>query len=114
METLTRAVSVQSLFYFLFLSFPAAAAVVITPALPWIGSEYGLLSGQVQWIMSLYLIGYMAGQLLYGRIAERTGLKKAVYLSFAVALIGSAIGYNAASFEILCFARFVQGLGASA
>lgn len=114
MENLTRAVSVQSLFYFLFLSFPAAAAVAITPALPWIASEFGLLSGQAQWLMSLYLIGYMAGQLIYGRVAERTGQKNAVYLGLAVALIGSAIAYSAASFEILCFARFVQGLGAAA
>lgn len=114
MENSIRVGSVQSLFYFLFLSFPAAAAVIITPSLPWIGSEYALLSGQVQWIMSLYLIGYMAGQLLYGRIAERTGQKNAVYLSLAIALIGSAIAYSAGSFEILCFARVVQGLGASA
>lgn len=53
----------------IYASFASFGAVLPTPALPDIASYFKLSHG-VEWVMSIYLIGYALGQLLYGPIAK--------------------------------------------
>lgn len=56
-----------------YISIASAFAVIINPALPDIAREFDLLSGVVEWLVSIFLLGYVLGQIIYGPIAKRYG-----------------------------------------
>jgi DHA1 family bicyclomycin/chloramphenicol resistance-like MFS transporter len=49
------------------------SAAMITPALPHIQSFFYLSKGAVEWVVSIFLLGYVIGQLIYAPIANRYG-----------------------------------------
>lgn len=49
------------------------SATIITPALPQIENTYSLNYGDVQWVVSIFLMGYVVGQLIYAPLANRFG-----------------------------------------
>ncbi|MDE4990554.1 MFS transporter, partial [Francisella tularensis subsp. holarctica] len=49
-----------------YISIASAYAVIINPALPNIATEVGLSSGTVEWLESIFLLGYVLGHILYG------------------------------------------------
>lgn len=56
-----------------YISIASASAVIINPALPNIATELGLSSGTVEWLVSIFLLGYVLGQIIYGPIAKKYG-----------------------------------------
>lgn len=69
---------------------------------------------EVALVVTMYVLGMGAGQLIWGPIADRFGRVPALQAGialYAVAAIGSAL---APSFEVLLVARVVWGLGAAA
>ena len=56
-----------------YISIASASAVIINPALPDIAREFDLSSGAVEWLVSIFLLGYVLGQIIYGPIAKRYG-----------------------------------------
>ena len=49
-----------------YISIASASAVIINPALPHIATQLNLASGQVEWLVSIFLVGYVIGQIIYG------------------------------------------------
>ncbi len=94
-------------------AFASMVAVLFTPALPELTEALHLVPAQSQWAMSIYLIGFAVGPLLYGPLGNRLGRKKAVLFGIGLAIVGSFVTSITSSFEMLCFGRFLQGLGAS-
>lgn len=45
-------------------SIASASAVIINPALPDIAREFDLSSGVVEWLVSIFLLGYVLGQII--------------------------------------------------
>ncbi len=98
-------------------SFASMGAVIFTPALPEIADYFRISEGQSQLTMTLFLVGYAIGQLIYGPLANRFGRKKAFYIGIAVATIGSIVSILSEplhSFYALILGRMLEALGSSA
>ena len=108
---------VKSLPFFtlmLLISFAAVNAVLFTPALPNITEFLGISKSQAQLTISLFLMGYAFGQLVYGPIANRYGRKPALYGGIITQIFSSflcVIAGKMQSYEGLVIARLLLALG---
>ena len=108
---------VKSLPFFtlmLLISFAAVNAVLFTPALPNITEFLGISKSQAQLTISLFLVGYAFGQLVYGPIANRYGRKPALYGGIITQIFSSflcVIAGKMQSYEGLVIARLLLALG---
>ena len=101
---------------FLMISFGSVTAVLFTPALPEIQGYFHISEGQAQLSVTLFLVGYALGQLLYGPLANRFGRKIALYCGITLEIVASlfcAIAKPTDAFWLLVLARFIMALGAS-
>jgi MFS transporter, DHA1 family, multidrug resistance protein len=90
------------------------AAHMVVPALPLIGRELDAGPYLVQMIVSVYVAGLAAGQLVYGPLAERFGERPVLLAGLTLFITASAGVAYARSIELLIAMRFVQSLGAAA
>lgn len=100
----------------LLISFGSISAVLFTPGLPAMAHFFGINNGEAQLTITLYLIGYALGQLLYGPIANRFGRKAALLMGISLQIIASMICIIAPftqSFALLVLGRLLMALGAS-
>src|SRR5262245_25873872 len=73
------------------ISLPAAATVFISPALPAMGEFFRIAGGTVQQLMTIFIVGFAASQLIYSPLANRFGRKLTIYVGLAVYLVSSVI-----------------------
>jgi MFS family permease len=100
-----------------YISVASLSAAIITPGLPAIQSYFSVSHGALAWVVTIFLIGYMAGQLIYGPLANRFGKLTALRSGLILNLIGIVICLFAAplhSFHLLLVGRIVTALGAAA
>ena len=64
------------------------SAAIITPALPQIQKTFSLSHGAVGWVISIFLFGYVIGQLIYGPLANRYGRLKALRIGMLINILG--------------------------
>lgn len=83
------------------------------PSLPDIGRFFGVSPAWVQLTLSAYLIGFAAGQLVYGPISDRHGRRPALFAAVAIFCVASLICTFAPSIESLIAARALQSFGAA-
>ncbi|BCJ36083.1 putative metabolite transport protein CsbC [Actinocatenispora thailandica] len=83
---------------------------VISGALLYITPDFRLTAAQQGSVVSVLLLGAMAGALLAGRVADRIGRRATFGLEGAVFIVGTAIAVFAADFPMLLVARLVLGL----
>jgi DHA1 family bicyclomycin/chloramphenicol resistance-like MFS transporter len=98
-------------------SFASVAAVLFTPGLPALQQQFHLNTTQIQSTVSLFLLGYTIGPLIYGPLANRHGRKNMLYCGITIAFIASlfcALSSYLASFKLFLLARFISAIGASA
>ncbi len=98
------------------ISFGSIGAILFTPGLPAITHFFHVSNSAAQWTVTIFLIGYALGQLVYGPITNRFGRKKALYIGISISILGyllSALSAPAHSFNLLLIARFISALGAS-
>ncbi|KTD47642.1 MFS transporter [Legionella quateirensis] len=99
-----------------YISIASFSATIITPALPDIQRQFGLLQGQVEWMVSAFLVGYVIGQLIYGPLANRFGRILALRTGLAINILGiilCLLGLNHHSFIVLLIGRWISALGAA-
>lgn len=92
------------------------SAAIITPALPNIAAAFHLQLNETSWVVSLFLVGYVIGQLIYGPLAKRFGALKALRAGLVLNLIGVLICLCAVatpSYGLLLFGRLLTALGAA-
>lgn len=83
---------------------------VMLPALPQIRDEFGLADpNAMQLVVTAYVVGFAAGQLLHGPLSDRFGRKPVLVAGLAVYALAAAACLVAGSFAILLAARVVQG-----
>lgn len=70
-------------------AFAVMGAIILTPDLPKITSFFHISTGTSQLSVSIFLLGYAGGQLIYGPLANRYGRKPALYIGIVVATVGS-------------------------
>jgi len=92
----------------------ALAVDSMLPALGQIGAGLGLdAANQRQWIVTAYLLGFGAAQILYGTLADRFGRKPVLVAALAIYIAASLAAALSRSFELMMLARIVQGIGAA-
>jgi DHA1 family bicyclomycin/chloramphenicol resistance-like MFS transporter len=88
---------------------------MMLPALPNIGGALHIDAGnRLQAVLSTFLIGFGAGQLVMGTLSDRFGRRPVLLGGIAVYCIAGALAVAAPSFETLLLARMLQGFGTSA
>ncbi|WED41869.1 MFS transporter [Legionella cardiaca] len=99
-----------------YISIASFSAAIITPGLPQIQMQFGLQAGEVEWIVSAFLLGYVIGQLVYGPVANRWGRLFALRLGLGINLIGLLVcflGLAVSGFWLIVLGRLISALGAA-
>jgi DHA1 family bicyclomycin/chloramphenicol resistance-like MFS transporter len=87
---------------------------IMLPALPQIGEALGVSNvNDRQQVVIAYVLGFAAGQIVYGPLSDRWGRKPVLLTGFALFIAGSAAALMAPTFDTLLLARVLQGIGAA-
>lgn len=86
---------------------------MLNVALPTIRADLGLSTGELQWVMSAYVLGYGGFMLLGGRAADLLGRRRMFLVPLVVFLLFSGLGGLATGGWMLVTARFVTGVAAA-
>jgi len=81
------------------------------PSLPDISHSLQVPIAQVQLTISSYLVGFAAGQIIYGPLSDRLGRKPVLLVAIFIYGLGSVLCATTRSIDALIAARFVQALG---
>jgi len=104
-------------FIFLMAALMAANALAIDamlPALPAIGRSLDVsFDNQRQLVVTVFLIGAGAGQLIYGPVSDRLGRKPVLITGLCLYIIFAVLAGLAGSFPLLLVARTLQGVAAA-
>jgi MFS family permease len=82
-------------------------------ALPSIGTELGLSTTSLQWIVNGYVLGYGGLLLLGGRTADLLGRRKIFLIALGVFAVASLVGGLVDNSTLLITTRFIKGLAAA-
>nr|WP_236262147.1 MFS transporter [Conexibacter woesei] len=82
-------------------------------ALPSIGADLGLSTGDLQWVVSGYVLGYGGLLLLGGRTADILGRRSVFLAAVAVFAVASLLGGIASDGGVLIATRFIKGVAAA-
>ncbi len=96
------------------MSFASVNAVLFTPGLPDIAHFFSISDEVAQYTVSLFLIGYAIGQLIYGPLAKRFGAKNALYMGIGLQIVASifcALSGVFNNYLTLMISRFLVALG---
>jgi len=89
------------------------AVDMYVPSFPEISQLLGAPAATVQLTLSLYMVSYAAGQVIYGPLSDRYGRKPVLRAALMIYCVG-AIGCTLApDIELLLAARMLQALGSS-
>jgi MFS transporter, DHA1 family, multidrug resistance protein len=83
------------------------------PSLPDIARQLDASTAQVQLTISSYLIGFAAGQIMYGPLSDRHGRKPVLLAAIALYCAASLVCALSTSIHMLIAARALQALGGS-
>jgi DHA1 family bicyclomycin/chloramphenicol resistance-like MFS transporter len=93
----------------------ALAIDIMLPALPYMGEALGISNeNERQLVVSAYMIGFGAAQLIFGPVTDRFGRRAPLFFGIALYVVCAFAATFAPTFGILLALRFTQGLGAAA
>lgn len=84
------------------------------PALPALVKAFNTSSSDVQLTLSIYLVGFAIGQLIYGPLSDRFGRKPILQAGLVLFAISSVVATFVVSIEGLIITRLFQALGGCA
>ena len=97
-------------------SFASVCAVLYTPALPDLAKFLDISNSEVQKSLSIFLVGYAFGNLIWGPVANRYGRKGATFIGIVLAIFGSFMTLAIKLYPyawLLNTGRLITALGAS-
>jgi MFS transporter, DHA1 family, multidrug resistance protein len=80
-------------------------------SVPSMAEAFGATVSQVQLTLSVYMVGFAAGQLVYGPITDGFGRRPALLGGLVIYVAASIVAAMALTIEVLIAARFFQALG---
>ena len=99
----------------LMMALNALAIDSMLPALPDIGDALGVTDDNSrQWVITAYLLGFGAMQIVYGPLSDRFGRKPVLMIGVGIYVVFSLVAALATTFDMLILARVGQGLGSAA
>lgn len=90
------------------------ATSVYLPSMPAIGAAMSASPAMVQVTLTVFLIVFASGQILFGPLSDRFGRRPIMLAGFAIYVAASLACALAAGFGLLVLARAAQALGACA
>jgi DHA1 family bicyclomycin/chloramphenicol resistance-like MFS transporter len=90
----------------------AFATDMSLPALPTLTRAFAASPETAQLTLSLFILGYAGGQLVYGPLSDRFGRRPLLLCGLAIYTVSGFACAFAAGIGVLVAARLVQGLGA--
>jgi len=85
---------------------------VLSPALAALGLEFGIATGDLSWVFTLYLLMNVVSIAIMSTLADRYGRKPIYLLCIVIFLAGSALAIVAQEYNVFLIARAIQALGA--
>jgi len=82
------------------------------PALPTMARNFNATPDRVQLTLSLFMVGYAAGQLFCGPLSDRFGRRRMLLTGLAIYTLAGFACAASPRLEVLVTARLVQGFGA--
>jgi DHA1 family bicyclomycin/chloramphenicol resistance-like MFS transporter len=82
------------------------------PSLPGIARHFGTNAAAAQATLSVFLLGFAGGQIVYGPLSDRYGRRPVLVAGIAIYLAATMACVIAESIDALIGARFFQALGA--
>ena len=96
------------------MSLVALSIDAMLPAFPEMARDLSVGgANDIQLVISVLFVGMSIGQLLYGPLSDTIGRKPAMYLGFALFIVGSLLCMVAQDFSVMLAGRFLQGFGAA-
>ncbi|MHB2167292.1 multidrug effflux MFS transporter [Alsobacter sp. R-9] len=83
------------------------------PSLPDISVTLGASTAHTQLTLSVFLLGFACGQIVYGPFADRYGRRPPLLAGFVLYIVATALCSLAPTIDWLIAGRFLQALGAS-
>ena len=87
--------------------------IPVAVALPAIGREFALSSGQLQWVVNGYVLALAGGLLLFGRCADLFGRRRLLLIGLSLLTAATLLAGLAPTVPLLVLARVVQGIGSA-
>ena len=104
---------VRWLAYLIF--FAVLNETVFNVSTPIIAAEFGLSAANVSWVMTIFMVFFGIGSVIYGRLADLYSLRRLIEFGTCLYVTASLFGYMVqASYPLVILARAVQAMGASA
>ena len=106
----------QTLILMLLVSFATVGALAVSPALPAITRNFDITKHASQLMITIYMVGFALGSLIYAPLANRHGRKPVMIACLAVSALASFVGVLSAHldhFLILILSRLFMALAAS-
>ena len=100
----------------LMISFASVNAVLFTPGLPNIAQFFVIDTLTAQNTITVYMLGYALGQLIYGPLANCWGRKAALYIGILIQILSSIVCISTGYwhyYALFPWARFTTALGAA-
>jgi DHA1 family bicyclomycin/chloramphenicol resistance-like MFS transporter len=96
------------------MSMVALSIDTMLPAFPDMARDLQVSSANdVQLVVTLLFVGLAVGQLFYGPLSDSIGRKPAIYLGFALLILGSLLSMVSQDFHVMLAGRLLQGIGAA-
>lgn len=84
---------------------------IVNISLPTIAGRFGVTTGQVSWIVLVYLLVSASTLLLFGKLGDRFGLRRVFFMGYLLFTLGSLLCGLSLSLNMLIVSRFIQGTG---
>src|SRR5271165_2055602 len=91
-----------------------AALHMLVPALPLLAAVFDAAPAGVQLVLTLFLVGIAAGQLVYGPASDRFGRRPVLVAGLVLFLVGTVLCGLAWSLPVLIVGRVIQACGGCA
>lgn len=95
----------------LLVGFPLFSETVYTPSLPSIASYFACSAAQAENTLSIYLVGFACGTIIWGKLSDHIGRKPSLAIGMLIYILGCLGCYLAPNIEIMTLMRFIQALG---
>lgn len=81
----------STLVLIMMISLASVGAALYSPSIPRLDHYFGVSRDIVEWTMTLFLIGYSLGQLIYGPLANRFGRRASLFFGIFFAIIAAIL-----------------------
>jgi DHA1 family bicyclomycin/chloramphenicol resistance-like MFS transporter len=98
----------------LLMSISAFSVDITLPSFPAMARDLAAPFEQVQWTITVYMVGAGFGQLLWGSLSDRFGRRPALAAGLGLFLLGCLVSALSPSAPLLLISRLLQGFGAAA